>query len=186
MYDERTAADLLPQDEAPRPRTCSRGTITASSPEEVPSMPPDGPTEWTNTLRETGRLVIRARRFPILMLVVWSGLLLTNGISTIDRLTGAQPWGALAYFRATFAVVALAVVVGYMYYLISGAWTLTIDTQGVTIGRRHLAWRDITEITSTELAVTVHGDPQLRITGNTLKDPKAFARWLTTELETHR
>lgn len=152
-------------------------------------MPPDGPTEWTNTLRDTGRLVIRARRSPILMLVVWSGLLLTNGISTIARLTGAEPWGPLAYFRATFAVVALAVVAGYLFHLLTGAWTLTISTEGVTIGRRHLPWPDIAEITSTEQAVTITSRtdaPNLRITGNTLKDPKAFARWLTTELETHR
>jgi hypothetical protein len=149
-------------------------------------MPPEGPTEWTNTLRETGRLVIRARRFPILMLVVWSGFLLTNGISTFDRLTGAEPWGALAYFRAAVALVALAVVVGFLYYLFTGAWTLTIDADGVTIGRRHLAWPDVTEITTTEQAVTVHGNPQLRITGNTLKDPPAFARWLNQELNARR
>jgi hypothetical protein len=149
-------------------------------------MPTDGPTEWTNALRETGRVVIRVRRLPILMLVVWSGLLLTNGTSTLDHLTGGEPWGPLAYFRAAFAAAALAIVVGFLYYLLTGAWTLTVDTRGVTIGRRHLAWPDITEITSTEQAVTVHGDPQLRITGNTLKDPKTFARWLIAELETHR
>ncbi len=150
-------------------------------------MPPDGPTEWTTTLRDTGRLVIRARRFPILMLVVWSGLLLTNGSSTVARLTGAEPWGGLAYFRAAFALVALAVVAGFLFYLLTGAWTLTIDAEGVTLGRRHLAWPDITEVTATEQATTVQaGDTTLRITGNTLKDPKAFARWLTTELETHR
>jgi hypothetical protein len=152
-------------------------------------MPPDGPTDWTSTLRDNGRLVVRARRFPILILVVWSGLLLTNGISTLDRLTGAEPWGPLAYFRATFAVVALGVVVGLLAYLLTGAWTLTIDAQGVTIGRHHLAWADIADVTATDKAVTVHprtGATELRITGNTLTDPKAFARWLTTELETHR
>ncbi|GAB3823557.1 hypothetical protein [Kribbella italica] len=149
-------------------------------------MPPDGPTEWTTTLRDTGRLVIRARRFPILMLVVWSGLLITNGTSTVARLTGAEPWGGLAYFRAVFALVALIVVAGFLFYLLTGAWTLTIDAEGVTLGRRHLAWPAITAISATEQAVTVHGDANLRITGNTLKDPKAFARWLTTELETHR
>jgi hypothetical protein len=149
-------------------------------------MPPDDTAEWTSTLRDTGRLVLRARRFPILILVVWGGLLLTNGASTVARLTGAEPWGPLAYFRAAFAAVALAVVLVLLSRLLTGAWTLTVDAQGITIGRHHLAWPDIADITATDQAVTVTsltGDTELRITGNTLKDPKAFASWLTTELE---
>ncbi|MGC4942377.1 hypothetical protein [Kribbella sp. DT2] len=153
-------------------------------------MPSDGPAQWTTTLRSDGRLVLRApNRFHVLQLIVYTGLLLTNGISTLDQLTGDEPWGPLAYFRAAFAIVALVVVVGFLSYLLTGAWTLTVDARGVTIGRHHLAWPDIADITGTDQKVLVRphaGDTELRITGNTLKDPQAFARWLTTELESRR
>jgi hypothetical protein len=153
-------------------------------------MPSDGPTHWTTTLREQGRLVLAPRRDKLtLTLVVTCGILVVNGTRTIGHLTSGAHWDFFAYLRTVLAVGAAIALLLILNNLRTHRWTLVVTPEGVSLGPQHLPWSEITSITSAKEQVVLHpapGSEDLRITNNTLRDPAAFARWLATELETHR
>ena len=72
-------------------------------------MPSDGPTQWTTTLREQGRLVVGPERTRLtLSLVVSGGILLVNGTRTIGQLSSDASWDFFASLRAVLAAGATA------------------------------------------------------------------------------
>ena len=149
-------------------------------------MPSDGPTQWTTTLREQGRLVVGPERTRLtLSLVVSGGILLVNGTRTIGQLSSDASWDFFASLRAVLAAGAAVALLMILNNLRTRRWTVVVDAAGISLGRRHVAWSGITSITSAKEQVIVHGAEELRITNSTVRDPSAFALWLTTELETH-
>ncbi|GAB3823560.1 hypothetical protein [Kribbella italica] len=148
-------------------------------------MPSDGPTQWTTTLREHGRLVVGPERTRLtLSLVVSGGILLVNGTRTVGHLSSGADWDFFAYLRTILAVGAAIALLMILNNLRTRRWTLVVDGTGVTLGPQHLVWSEITGVTSAKEQVTVQGTEDLRITNNTVRDPSALALWLTTELET--
>ncbi len=149
-------------------------------------MPSDGPTQWTTTLREHGRLAVGPERTRLaLSLVVSGGILLVNGTRTVGHFTSGASWDFFAYLRAVLAAGAAIALLMILNNLRTRRWTVVVDDTGVALGPQRVAWSEITTITSAKEQFTVHGPEDLRITNSTVRDPSAFALWLTTELETH-
>lgn len=150
-------------------------------------MPSDGPTQWTSTLRDNGRVLVGPERTRlVLSLVVSGGILLVNGSRTIGQLTSGADWDFFAYLRAVLAAGAGIALVMILNNLRARRWTLVVDASGVTLGAQHLAWSEISHITSAKEQVILHptAGEELRITNNTVREPAALASWLTTELNT--
>jgi hypothetical protein len=148
-------------------------------------MPSDGPTQWTTTLREHGRLTVGPERTRLaLSLVVSGGILLVNGTRTIGHLSSGASWDFFAYVRAILAAGAAVALLMILNNLRTRRWALVVDSTGLTLGQQRVAWSEITNITSAKEQLTVHGTENLRITNSTVRDPSALALWLTTELET--
>lgn len=149
-------------------------------------MASDGPTQWTTTLREQGRLAVGPERTRLtLSLVVSGGILLVNGTRTVGHLSSGASWDFFASVRTILAAGAAIALLMILNNLRTRRWTVVVDDTGVALGPRQLAWSEITTVTSAKEQVTVHGTEDLRITNSTVRDPSAFALWLTTELETH-
>ncbi|MGC4942378.1 hypothetical protein [Kribbella sp. DT2] len=152
-------------------------------------MPSAGPTHWTTTLREDGRVAVgpECTRL-VLSLVVSGGILLVNGTRTIGHVSSGDSWDLFAYLRTILAAGAAIALLMILNNLRTRRWTVVVDSTGVTLGTQHLAWSGISRITAAKEQVILSpapGGEELRITNNTVRDPSAFALWLATELETH-
>jgi hypothetical protein len=67
-------------------------------------MPSDGPTQWTATLRDSGRLAVGPQRTRLaLSLVVSGGILLVNGTRTAGHISSGASWDFFAYVRTASA-----------------------------------------------------------------------------------
>ncbi|MEV6282618.1 hypothetical protein [Kribbella sp. NPDC051770] len=153
-------------------------------------MPSDGPTQWTATLREHGRLAIGPERTRLALgLVVAGAILLINGTRTISLLSGDVTWDVISSARAVFAVLAAGALLLILNNLRTRRWTLVVDADGVALGRRRLAWGQIAQVTTAKEQTVVHsvtGTEDLRVTTNTVKDVRVLTQWLTNELNDHR
>ena len=151
-------------------------------------MPSDGPTLWTTTLRDNGRLVVGPERTRLALSLVVSGLiLLVNGTRTIGQVSSGDGWDFFSYVRAVLAAGAAVALVLILNNLRTRRWTLVVDATGVTLGTQHLAWSGISHITAAKEQVILHpiAGEELRITNNTVRHPATFAAWLTAELNTN-
>jgi acyl-CoA synthetase (AMP-forming)/AMP-acid ligase II len=152
-------------------------------------MQADGPVQWTATLRDEGRLVLRPLRGRLsLMLFVAAGILLVNGTRTVGVLSGGGTWGWIEVFRALLAVFAAGALVVLLNNVRTGRWTVVVDEDGVAVGRRRLPWAEIANVRSTKDQVTVnpYSGEELRVTNYTVTDPTAFGDWLKRQLADRR
>ncbi|GAB2569643.1 hypothetical protein [Kribbella endophytica] len=151
-------------------------------------MPQDSPAEWTNALRENGRLTTGPERNRLLItLALPAGLLLLNGYRIIGQLSDGVPWGFFEYFRVAFTILAAAVVLGVLNNLRTRRWVVVVDAAGVALGSRKLAWSEISSVNFADDQVVlrpVTGAQELTIGKETLRDLPAFAQWLTAQLTT--
>ena len=151
-------------------------------------MPNDGPTEWTAALRENGRLSLGPERNRLLIaLGVPVGLILLNGYRTIELLSDGASWGFFDYLRTIFTILLGAALLGVLNNLRTRRWVVVVDTTGVALGSRRLAWSEISAVTFVDDEVVLRpvADAQeLKIGKETLRDLPAFARWLTSEITT--
>ncbi len=151
-------------------------------------MPQDTPAEWTNALRENGRLAVGPERNRLLItLALSTGLLLLNGYRMIDQLSDGASWEFWEYFRVAFIVLAAAVLLGALNNLRTRRWVVVVDTTGVALGNRRLAWSEISSVTFADdqvLLRPITGAQNLTIGKGSLRDLPAFAQWLTAQLTT--
>ena len=151
-------------------------------------MPQDSPAEWTNALRENGRLSLGPERNRLLIaLGVPVGLILLNGYRTIELLSDGASWGFFDYFRTVFTILLGAALLGVLNNLRTRRWVVVVDTAGVARGNQRLAWSEISGVTFANDQVVlrpVAGAQELEIGKETLRDLPDFAHWLTSELTT--
>lgn len=151
-------------------------------------MPQDSPAEWTNALRENGRLTAGPERNRLLItLALPGGLLLLNDYRIIGQLSDGVPWGFFEYLRVAFTILAAAVVLGVLNNLRTRRWVVVVDAAGVALGSRRLAWSEISSVNFADDQVVlrpVAGAQELTIGKEALRDLPAFAQWLTAQLTT--
>lgn len=154
-----------------------------------------GPEAWDAEYLRTGRVVFPRRRqalFSRQSLIGWVAVII-GATGALDDLYTRGTW---FYIRATIVVVLLAGVVSTSVQALRGKPVLTVDTTGIRLGKKFVAWPAVTAIGTPVTSffnehLPVHltdedGDGgKLEIPRDNVDDLPALAAWLT-HLHTER
>ncbi|MEU4194591.1 hypothetical protein AB0E69_22020 [Kribbella sp. NPDC026611] len=150
---------------------------------------------WSSELESKGSVVFPPRRGRLGVRLVGFGLLtVVSALTNIQHLQEGDVSGALGVLRLT-ALAAFVYGTGLtVWQLATGRPTLTVDSDGITRGRR-LPWGAISHIEAPvglPLARSVRVQPTdrrtrpLTITPDNVGDLDELTPWLQTLLEQHR
>ncbi|MEV0286745.1 hypothetical protein AB0H36_21745 [Kribbella sp. NPDC050820] len=142
---------------------------------------------WSAELRRTGRVVFPIRRLTVVVRCFLPGVPIGIGV-----FTRPEPSFLAEDIMAGVLVIVWVGLVGFgVWHLVTGRPAVTVDDEGVRVGRRKfLPWGGIAPIhvplghrLFTELRLMPHDarDKKLTIGRDQLRDVPAFARWLEDE-----
>jgi hypothetical protein len=147
---------------------------------------------WTAEIERGGAVVFPRRRWPMLLrLFVFTVLIISYAGSLIyawrrDEFSGGY---------VTLCAIALPVFLVRNAYLVWQIITrrpiLTVDAEGITLGRKHLAWSAVGKIRTTFGVVRIHPDGgkatrRIGISHENVKDVQLLTPWLRLLLDRHR
>lgn len=156
-------------------------------------MGEETPDVWTDEFRRTGRVVFPVRRRPVLIRLALALVFAGNQAISLAGELDERGIGLILRLVSFAAVLAVVGLCGWQ--LISRRPVLTVDHEGVRLGRRPLMpWTGIGSIGVPHgkffmMLPVIPADvwaKHLILTQDNVKNVPAFATWLTGVLEEHR
>jgi len=149
---------------------------------------------WAEELRRTGRVVFPVRRLPVVARFAFFSLpFLSSLLSAADR------WeqGGTARVMSFIGVAGFLMLVGvYLWQFLSGRPALTVDQEGIRLGRRiFMPWTEVGTIGLPTGPTFLQSIPilpndvwakELRIPQENVRDVVALAHWLEEVLREQR